>query len=943
MAVKYIRVKVNSLVKSDQTTRRCMDFSYQKTYGDAVSTCDIVLKRQTGTTGTTEDDTDFVTGKAVQVWMSDTLTTGQVAETSGNLVFSGYIEDREIDLFKITLKCADRLILARWQETGEVPYTSSDVTTIFQNIVDIVETASGITFNYSTFGNTGTVLDKFILENNNCYEKLWELANIVGWQFYYDVTNDVVRFEPRGTPTTQTFSNTASGTSKDQNGNIVNWTGLTVNTVGNIRWAQDSKDLTNDFNIVGGQTEIIVTNENHTVTLGTQNYVLSDSKAGGRNTDTQIYNISVVGNPGSVTLVQGVDYVVYESATPPGFIHFPVAPSTLGYTSIVFNYTYKINASAVTNTNDATSITNYIKRTKTITKRDIISTTDIGNYVTTLLTGFKNPITDTNFDTRDSIITPVIGSKVNVYDGIINRSVVATGTPVPIITQVIKHWPHPTTTVVVSTKPLKYENQTQTYFDRIDKLDKELTTTNAQPFLKLDGSVPVQGDLYFGKKTDGNISELKNPVVHRLSTAPTALSTGQMYYDTTANVLYYWNNVAWQSMAGGGVGGSGTTDKLPKWTASTTLGDSKISESGTTVTIAAVTTALNDGVNACTLNVTKAGALKGQVTAYNTDDFRIIAGAGYLFLSGTSGIKVDSTLTMVSAGIVMDGNALSECGLVTPKTTDTHDLGSSLLFWDEVYARKYYVDDANTYIWNSSGNMIATVGTNLYFGVTASNSTTTQEALRVTRHASTEGRYVTGYIGTTLEWYITTGSNIVSFVSNTSGDLRIQSNSGQVHLLPNTVVACGGDFLPDATTFNLGNAASYWNDVSYKTLTDRGCLGWFDEGVELRDGRKVSDVEALMNIKQHPTELTVYGVPRLDYKSMPKSVYRLAVDEKGNPYPRDENDKPYKDITSEKGKVRIYAEDGAETTALISIMIGAIKELNNRLNVLEKKNEAQTI
>ena len=36
---------------------------------------------------------------------------------------------------------------------------------------------------------------------------------------------------------------------------------------------------------------------------------------------------------------------------------------------------------------------------------------------------------------------------------------------------------------------------------------------------------------------------------------------------------------------------------------------------------------------------------------------------------------------------------------------------------------------------------------------------------------------------------------------------------------------------------------------------------------------------------------------------------------------------------------KIYAEDGAETTALISIMLGAIKELNTKFETLESKVE----
>lgn len=138
-----------------------------------------------------------------------------------------------------------------------------------------------------------------------------------------------------------------------------------------------------------------------------------------------------------------------------------------------------------------------------------------------------------------------------------------------------------------------------------------------------------------------------------------------------------------------------------------------------------------------------------------------------------------------------------------------------------------------------------------------------------------------------------------------------------------------GDVFPvTAGLQNLGNATNYWNDVSYKTLTDRGCLGFFDDGVELRDGTIVTDVEAIKRIRKHPTKKTIYGVPMLDYETMPKVVFKEA--------PIAEVDTHLKDgrIIPKGAKI---GEDGAETTAIISILIGSIKELSARIDTLEGK------
>ena len=131
---------------------------------------------------------------------------------------------------------------------------------------------------------------------------------------------------------------------------------------------------------------------------------------------------------------------------------------------------------------------------------------------------------------------------------------------------------------------------------------------------------------------------------------------------------------------------------------------------------------------------------------------------------------------------------------------------------------------------------------------------------------------------------------------------------------------------------NLGNSTDYFNEIFAKYFTDVGCLGWFEEGVELLDGRTVSDLEALENIKPHPTKKTIHGVSQLDYSTLPKPVYRPAPIAEEDIY-----DEETKKIKFRKGEK--IGEDGAELTALISIMIGAIKELNRKVKNLEVKTK----
>lgn len=142
-----------------------------------------------------------------------------------------------------------------------------------------------------------------------------------------------------------------------------------------------------------------------------------------------------------------------------------------------------------------------------------------------------------------------------------------------------------------------------------------------------------------------------------------------------------------------------------------------------------------------------------------------------------------------------------------------------------------------------------------------------------------------------------------------------------------------GKLIPaSGDTIDLGDATNFFNDINYKTLTDRGCLGWFDDGVILMDGRKVKDTEAIRSIQKHPSKSTIYGVPMLDYSTMPKAVYKPAPIADKDIYKGEGKDRKIRFYKGEK-----MGQDGAETTALISIMLGAIKELTDDRDDLRRR------
>lgn len=138
--------------------------------------------------------------------------------------------------------------------------------------------------------------------------------------------------------------------------------------------------------------------------------------------------------------------------------------------------------------------------------------------------------------------------------------------------------------------------------------------------------------------------------------------------------------------------------------------------------------------------------------------------------------------------------------------------------------------------------------------------------------------------------------------------------------------------------YNLGGTTRYWNEIHYVSAVSHSLVS-YDDGVELLDGRKVSDIEAIKNIKAS-TKKSQYGVPYLDKKSFPKNIYHPAKIAEKDMYDTEkiidkDGNKIRKDTLIYKKGEKI-GDDGVNETLLMSLVVGALKELDNRLKKLER-------
>jgi len=189
--------------------------------------------------------------------------------------------------------------------------------------------------------------------------------------------------------------------------------------------------------------------------------------------------------------------------------------------------------------------------------------------------------------------------------------------------------------------------------------------------------------------------------------------------------------------------------------------------------------------------------------------------------------------------------------------------------------------------------------------------------------------------GTVRSWMTQTRLYLYDHANGGYFDVRTESSTtiyGVNEIFMETYGSDEPTIEPDtAGTGKVGTATYYWNEINYKELIDRGCLGAFDSGATLPDGRRVSDVEAIKAIKVLPGEKTPYGKPRLDYSTFPVECQRPA------PIAEKDTEWRTRDGTKLVREGEKLGEDGIDLSALVSLVLGAIKELDARLSALEDR------
>lgn len=196
--------------------------------------------------------------------------------------------------------------------------------------------------------------------------------------------------------------------------------------------------------------------------------------------------------------------------------------------------------------------------------------------------------------------------------------------------------------------------------------------------VEANGAVTVSGNTTLGDATTDQTAINGKFVLGGIGADP-AGANGMTFYNTATNKFRCYENGAWKDCDTPGVGGSGTTNTVPKFTASTTLGDSLLTDDGTTVTaggnaIVTGTMRVNGAASlgGVGLNVLAAGG--GSIgTRSEGDGYGVFGttpgGAGTVGVRGTStggyGLFGDGDIGMYGTGATYGGYFVGNGGIGT--------------------------------------------------------------------------------------------------------------------------------------------------------------------------------------------------------------------------------------------------------------------------------------
>lgn len=366
------------------------NLSYETTFGDSVSEIDINLFRNVTNSIT------LAAGQYIEVWRG--WTTSQEER-----IFNGTIESYIPSGSTIKIIAKDKMQdLIRRSVNKTYNIADSQLGKPSEIVKDLVTTYGLLAADSTTIQDSGTaiVLDKFVCNHTDIFERCQALTTAMNWQFYYRSDTGKVYFEPLGY--------------------TLNSTILTVGSnVYNVpEWSVDATEIANDINITGAYQDIQTTETGQIgVTSGytTTSVLLTQ-------VPLSVKVFSDGSNPPTTLKVGGVP----NSTTTPFFYYVDKnnkqilpTPATTFTTNNYLQTQYSYSAPVDVHMYIQASIDSYGISSKNITLEDIRTVNDAQYRGTNYLIKYSQPFVYGALKVKNSSLYGLkVGQAIKVIDNI---------------------------------------------------------------------------------------------------------------------------------------------------------------------------------------------------------------------------------------------------------------------------------------------------------------------------------------------------------------------------------------------------------------------------------------------------------------------------------------------------------------------------------------------
>lgn len=389
-------------------------------------------------------------GQTVEYWRG-TSTATDVKE------FSGYIEKLEPETGTVTVICKDKLWDAVRKEVNTVYLsTGSQAGKLSAIFLDLITTYAGLNADATTVQDSGTVfiIEKFICNRTDVFERCKKLADTLGWQFYYKASTDKVYFEPKGMNANSTILTVGS------------------NVIGIPKWNDDVTEMINDLTVRGAVQEVETTEIGRIGT--TSGYTTTEVTLAQKPESVKVYADAV--NPPTTLRAGGVPsstgtYYYYVDKENQKILP---AVSTTFTTNDYFEIRYSYYIPAPVNVYDQSSIDTYGRFSKTIELKDVRSVADAEARGLNFLSERATPYRYAELKVKSATSLGInIGDSIQVIDNM-SRPVV---NETLVVNRKTTNWPGNYDTIIVGDRDWKLAEWQASVEERLKRIFEETDNT----------------------------------------------------------------------------------------------------------------------------------------------------------------------------------------------------------------------------------------------------------------------------------------------------------------------------------------------------------------------------------------------------------------------------------------------------------------------------------